>query len=184
MSFRLPLRVLKNSLFLDNMKFTDARSEKMLQLEADIAYFYNALNRSPIAELYMEAIKTFDRALSQGRENLESKTVPILEAAYTQVQEQTVLVFDIKVVALIEFKLIKAQAEKQSFEVIYALMVELYEAVFQMSAAAIHKAALLRTFLYQYKIRVLQWEGLLSDADMHVLRVVAKASEVELARLH
>ena len=76
--------------------------------------------------------------------------------------------------------MILAQSKRASFEDIYNIMVALYKEMFQSDANGVQKAALLRTFLYQYKIRLLSFDEHLSDADIQLLIDIAKRSEEEL----
>lgn len=108
--------------------------------------------------------------------------LPDLEKAYGEVKKQTSLRFDSKKAALHEFDLILAQSKRASFENIYEFMLDLYREMFQSEGRGVQKAALLRTFLYHYKIRLLSFDDHLSDADIQLLIDIAKRSEEELNR--
>jgi hypothetical protein len=163
------------------MPFTQINSDKILKLEEDIAYFYDAKEKELIAQNYIQAIKTLENERKSCDEKaLRDKMVPDLEKAYLEVKKQTPLRFDAKKAALYEFDLILAQSKRAAFEEIYEIMVNLYREVFQSETSSIQKAALLRTFLYQYKIRLLSLDKRLSDADIQLLIAIAKRSEEEL----
>jgi hypothetical protein len=164
-----------------SIDFTKLNSEKILKLESEIAYFYGAKERELVAQHYMQAIKTVEKeGISSDEKVLQDKMLPDLEKAYGEVKKQTSLRFDPKKAAVHECDLILAQSKRASFEDIYNSMVDLYQEMFQSDGNGIQKAALLRTFLYQYKIRLLSFDEHLTDADIHLLMEIAKRSEEEL----
>jgi hypothetical protein len=153
-------------------------------LEEDIVYLFGAPEPKLVAGHYMQAIKSMEEISAAGHENtLRQKMLPFLENAYGEVKRQTNLKFDVAKAASFEFDLIRAQSTKASFEDIYDIMVNLYREMFQSQDSAIQKAALLRTFLYQYKIRLLSLDQHIPDADIHLLKAIAKRSEEELNSL-
>jgi hypothetical protein len=163
------------------LQFTRTNSDRILKLEEQIAYFYGAKKRELVAQYYIKAIKTLEKeGFSSDEKVLRDKMLPDLEKAYLEVKRQTTLRFDAKKAASHEFDLILAQSKGTSFEDIYEIMVDLYREMFQSDENGIKKAALLRTFLYQYKIRLLSLDHHLSDADSQLLIDIAKRSEEEL----
>ncbi|MBP9692542.1 MAG: hypothetical protein KBD90_04335 [Alphaproteobacteria bacterium] len=170
-----------SSLSEQPIDFTKLNSDKVLKLESEIAYFYGATERELVAQHYMQAIKTLEKeGISSDKKSLRDKMLPDLENAYREVKKQTSLHFAPQKAAVHEFDLILAQSKRASFEDIYNIMVDLYREMFQSESSGIQKAALLRTFLYQYKIRLLSLDEHLSDADIHLLIDIAKRSEEEL----
>lgn len=159
--------------------FTDANSQKILKLEEDLAYFYGAKETRLIAKHYMDALKQLEIG---GDDALEEKVFGHLKKAYAEVQNQTHLVFDLDKAAKYEYLLIRAQSKQDSFEVIYGIMVDLYSEVFRLdkSNSSISKAAMMRTFLYKYKTKILKTVGALTDGDISLMLTLARASEQEL----
>lgn len=158
-----------------------SQSEQILNLEAELAYCYGIANPSMAAEPYMKAIQRLEQSQKPlNRESLQKEMLPLLEQAYTEIRKQRAFSFDVKKAALYEFDLILAQAERASFESICNIMVDLYGEVFQTRSATIEKAAMLRTFLYQYKIKLLSHNSTLSNADIELLKALGKRSESEL----
>ena len=153
----------------------------MFQFEKDIAYFYGAKNPEKISEHYIKAIQEFEK-LGPGANNdlLKQTMFNRLKEAYAEVRAQTSLQFDTEKAAQYEFKLILAQAKAAPFENIYQIMLDLYHEVFQSDALAIHKGAMLRTFLYKYKIGLLKRSDKLSNDDQIFMRSIARESEREL----
>ncbi len=106
-----------------------------------------------------------------------------LKEAYKEIQAQTQLRFDIEKEVLYELQLILAQAKQAPFETINQLMVDLYREVFNSDEVGIYKGAMLRTFLYKYKLSLMKNGNAFSDEDMVLLLSIAKASEKELNNL-
>lgn len=158
-----------------------SQSEQILNLEAELAYCYGIANPSLAAEPYMKAIQILEQSKKPlNRTLLQKEMLPLLEQAYTEIRKQRAFSCDVKKAALYEFDLILAQAERASFESICNIMVKLYNEVFQTHSPAIEKAAMLRTFLYKYKIQLLSYSNKLSLSDIELLKTIAKASEKEL----
>lgn len=167
------------------VEFTRVQSEEILKLEEEIAYFYGVKEPKLVADYYIKAVKVLEEnSAIFDAHILRGKVQPFLEKAYTEVKNQTQLKFDTKKVASYEFDLIQAQSKRAMFENIYDIMVDLYKEVFQSNDHAIQKAALLRTFLYQYKIRLLSFDKFLSEDDISLLKIIAKRSEDELNQLN
>lgn len=162
-----------------NVIFTDLNSQKILKLEEDLAYFYGAKETGLIAKHYIEALKQLEIGSDDA---LEAKVLGHLKKAYAEVQNQTDLVFDLDKAAKYEYLLIRAQSKQDSFEVIYGIMVDLYGEVFGLdkNSSSISKAAMMRTFLYKYKTKILKTVGVLTDGDISLMLMLARASEHEL----
>lgn len=173
-----------SALASQSIEFTKINSEKILKLEEDIVYLFGAPEPKRVVPHYMQAIKTLEEISAASDEDaLREKVLRFLENAYAEVKKQTSLTFDITKAASFEFALIRAQSRKAAFESIYNIMVDLYTEIFQSDQPGIQKAALLRTFLYIYKIRLLTLDNYISDEDIHLLKSIAKRSEDELNRL-
>lgn len=158
-------------------KYCLSQKEKMIQFEKEIAYFYGAKNPEIIAQYYIEAIKRLEKLGIQTKEaTIKNEMLDLLTKAYEEVQIQTLRKFDPKKAAEHEFQLILAQAKGETFETIYKIMCNLYTEVFATHPEAIQKAAMLRTFLYKYKIS-LQKNNTLSLEDQNLLRAMAKESD-------
>jgi len=102
--------------------------------------------------------------------------LPHLEAAYREISRQRNLQFDPHEAAMLELQMILGNASGASFETVQEIQTRLYTLVFQSDDPSIKKAALLRTFLYQYKVHVLKREGKIREADRQLLIAMAKAS--------
>lgn len=163
-----------------NTYFTDT-SVEILAFEQEIAYFYGVPHPNSVAKHYETALKQLEiLGENASDQKLEASVLPFLVLAYEEVSKQTSLIFNIESAAKIELSLILAQAQKASFEEISTIMQNLYKTVFNSDVYAIHKAAMLRTFLYQYKITVLQNEKQISEDDKNLMLLLAKASEEAL----
>jgi hypothetical protein len=157
--------------------FTRPDSEKILKLEEEIVYLYGAPEPQKVASHYMQAIKTLEEiSATTSEEQLREKTLPFLVNAYAEVKAQTALQFDVLTAASYEYDMISAQSRKAGFEDICAIHVRLYQEIFQSKDPAIEKAAMLRTFLYQYKIRLLSREDHVSNEDISLMKQLAKRS--------
>ena len=165
--------------------FTKINSEDFIKFEANIAFFYFAKNTALIKKHYIQAITEFEVAQNKklNIDEVQKLTLPHLEHAYLHVQQETNLTFDLKQVAKIEFDLIHAQSNQDSFEQIQKIMINLYRTIFKKDNIHIYKAATLRTFLYQYKINLINKNNSISQGDMELLKNIAKHSEQELASL-
>lgn len=164
--------------------FAQANSEEMIKFEEKIAYFFGAKDTRLIAEHYLNALVKLEKLGIQTEERaIEEAMIRHLRSAYGEVGKQTALKFDINQAAHHEFRLIIAQAKEAPFEEIYQIMIDLYSEVFNTKDIAIHKAALLRTFLYKYKTSLLRKNGGLSEDDQTLILYMAKSSEKELSHL-
>ncbi len=165
--------------------FTKINSEDFIKFEANIAFFYFAKNTALIKKHYIQAITEFEVAQNKklNIDEVQKLTLPHLEYAYLHVQQETNLTFDLKQVAKIEFDLIHAQSNQDSFEQIQKIMINLYRTIFKKDNIYIYKAATLRTFLYQYKINLINKNNSISQGDMELLKNIAKHSKQELASL-
>jgi hypothetical protein len=159
-------------------------SKDMLQFEKEIAYFYGASDPNRIADHYLEALKQFEiLGITEKEEVLEEKMLPPLVQAYAEIAKQIHLEFDINEAAKLELSLILSQARKEPFEKINIIMQDLYKGIFKSDSFSIYKAAMLRTFLYQYKISVLQKEDHFTENDKNLMLLLAKMSEEELQNI-
>lgn len=150
------------------------------QFEKDIAYFYEAPQPDTIADHYLEALKQWEVLGMESSDHiLESHMLPALTQAYAEVAKQTQREFDVERAARLELSLILSQARNDSFEHIYAIMLDLYQEVFRTNGFNIQKAAMLRTFLYQYKTTV-EHENALTEQDKMLMLLMAKISAEEL----
>ena len=161
--------------------YFSGQSCEMLKFEKEIAYFYGAKNSESISKYYLEALQKLEIiGVNASCEEVEKHVLPPLIKAYVEIIKETSLQFDFNKAATLEMRLILSQAKKASFEEINFIMIDLYREVFKTDDFSIHKAAMLRTFLYQYKIRVLQSENNFSDNDKKIMLLLSKASEAEL----
>jgi len=159
-------------------------SYDMIEFEKEIAYFYGASNPEKMAEHYIKALIELENiGIETDQDLLEMAMIDPLIHAYQEVKIQTQLDFNVKMGAFHEFRLICAQANGDSFDKIYSIMMDLYQEVFNTSDIRIHKAAMLRTFLYKYKMSLMGKNGTLSPDDRNLISTMAKASEKELNSL-
>lgn len=165
--------------------FIKINSNNFIQFEKEIAFFYFAKNTRNIEKHYIQAITKFENAKTQQSNitELQKATIPDLVQAYLEVQSETSLNFDLNKVAKLEFNLIYSQYMQENFEHIKEIMIKLYETIFGINNLYITKAAMLRTFLYQYKTKVASENKGLYENDIILLKSIAKTSEKELANL-
>jgi hypothetical protein len=165
--------------------FTQADSQDKLSFEKELVYLYGASDTTPIANHYIKAIVDLEKlGIDAGDGVLSQAMIPSLKAAYEEVRHQTGLTFDPDKAAYHEYKLIHAQANQDPFEVIHQIMMDLYGEVFHSTHEDLDKAASLRTFLYIYKIRLMEMNGGFTEDDKNVLLTLAKSSEKLLSRFH
>ncbi|MBX9923648.1 MAG: hypothetical protein K2Y01_06020 [Rhabdochlamydiaceae bacterium] len=127
-------------------------AEDGADFEAEIAYFFGVGNTISVIESYTNALKTLEElGADSSAELLEREIVPYLEEAYRSIAQQRGWGFDMHLAAQMELQIILGNANGSSFEVVKNLMVQLYALVFESDLPCIQKAAMLRTFLYQYK---------------------------------
>lgn len=180
----MPFSFAETSMKNTHIVFTQPNSDNIMQFEKDIAYFYGANDPAKISQNYIKAIQEFERlGTNANKELLKHAMLEPLKNAYEEIQAQTPLKFDSNKAAQYEFELILAQAKEETFETIYQIMNNLYKEVFQSSAIAVHKGAMLRTFLYKYKISLLKKSNILTNEDQTIMRAIAKESEQELNKL-
>jgi len=144
--------------------------------EKKIAYFFGVSDEKPVIEAYMNALEKL-AIESKSIESLEKEMVPYLENAYRSIKQQRNWKFDPHLAAEIEFQIILGNFKNLSFEIVQDLMVQLYQIVFQSDSFLIQKAARLRTFLYQYKAKVLEMENKLTEEDRRIMLEIATASK-------
>lgn len=153
----------------------------ILEFEQAIAFFYGAKNPDKMAHHYLAAIKQLEKLGIDANDNLlVEQVLPFLVKAYQEVLMQTDLIFDVDKAARYEMAVILSQARKAFFEDIYTAMLNLYQEVYNSDAFSLQKAAMLRTFLYQYKIAVLQPDKTLSENDKKIMIAMANLSAEQL----
>ncbi|MBS0649250.1 MAG: hypothetical protein JSS10_08525 [Verrucomicrobia bacterium] len=151
--------------------------------EKEIAYFFGVDHEGPVVKAYLKAIKKLEEIGPNGsKKRLHHEMMPYLENAYKEIAHQRNLNFDTTKAADIEFQIILGNALGSTFEIVQDLMIQLYTVIFQTHSPAIKKAAMLRTFLYQYKAEVMK-EGEIPLDDQELMIEVAKASEKYLSLL-
>lgn len=155
---------------------TDPLSRDMLNFETQIAYFFAVPNPEEVAKHYIEAVKAIEE-FGQDQEKLHSIVMPHLRLAYQEVKNQMDLNFDTETAASLEFDLFLSGIQNSSFEDDYQILVKIYETVFQIKSAGFIKAAMLRAFLYKYKMVVFSETKKLTPSDQEILLEIANASE-------
>jgi hypothetical protein len=151
--------------------------DNLAVFEAQIAYFFGVRDPEPVKEAYMNALKQIEVLGSHSTDTLQKEVLPYLELAYQSIANQRNWDFDIQLAAQIELEIILGNINGASFEKISDLMVQLYTLVFQSNSPKILKAAWLRTFLYQYKAKIMEKEQQISHQDYVLLLNMAKTSE-------
>ena len=165
--------------------FIKINSDEFIQFEKEIAFFYFAKNTQNIAKHYIQATTKFEQAKNKQVDinELQKVTTPDLAQAYLAVQQETHLTFDLNKAAILEFNLIYSQSIQDDFEHLKQIMIDLYKIIFKTDNSHVTKAAMLRTFLYQYKTTATFEKQRLSKNDIILLKSIAKSSEEELANL-
>lgn len=162
----------------ENRVFSKLDEVEMSELERELVYLYGATNPEEVAPLYVNSLKELEAlGISASQDKLKAAMVPHLQKAYEVVRNQTGLEFDTLKAAEIECSLILAQTNQESFEKIRDIMISLYETVFRSQSEDIVKAAMLRTFLYQYKVKLVNSNVPLTQRDRKVLISMARESE-------
>lgn len=151
--------------------------DKLETFEAQIAYFFGVPDPQPVKEAYMNALNRIEAHGSHSSDMLQKEVLLFLEKAYQSISKQRNWCFDIHQAAQIELKIIVGNINSASFESITDLMVQLYSLVFQSNSPKILKAAMLRTFLYQYKIETVKREQKIPQQDYDLMLKMAKTSE-------
>ncbi len=161
-----------------DVQFSLVEEPKMEDFEKKLAYYFDVNDPEPIIEAYVRALKKLERIGSQTSINvLEQELIPSLEEAYIEIAEQKGLRFDPHQAAKLELQIILGNANGASFETVQNNMSQLYAHVFQSTSPNIRKAAMLRTFLYQYKVDVLKREKGITDAEMNMLIALSDTSK-------
>lgn len=170
----LPQSLKEDSLIKNN----NSSEENEIEIfEKKIAYFFGVDNEAPIIEAYMNALEKLKMMGSDPIELLEKEMIPHLEKAYQSIKQQRNWSFDPYLAAKIEFQIILGNFTGSSFEVVQDLMIQLYSTIFQSNSHFIQKAAMLRTFLYQYKASLLKIKPRLIEEDQRVMLEIAKTSK-------
>lgn len=179
-AFCIFLSLFQNLAFSLEPHFTNPNNKETIQFEKDIAYFFEAKHTKEIKAAYIKGITQYEHSKRLNVDQIKMLVIPDLIQAYKIIQKETSLKFNPEKAANLEFNLIHAQATHASFEKITSIMTALYEEVFNTQNEHVRNAALLRTFLYQYKIQQLINHQKLDQDDMDLLRMIAKQSEREL----
>lgn len=167
----------------DQIRFC-VMNDRMKDFERKIAYFFGVSNPEPIANAYTQALEKLEgMGTSTPTQLLEEKILPHLERAYKEIELQRGWNFDTFKAAKLELKIILGHVQGLSFEEIKNLMCELYTHVFQSQSPDIHKAAMLRTFLYQYKIALINLKETLSEEEMATLISLSNTSTELLGKI-
>lgn len=154
-----------------------SRVENNLEaFEKKIAYFFGVKNEQPVIEAYLNALQKLNNIGVGSVELLEHEMIPYLEKAYLSIAQQRNWEFDIHTAAKLEFQIILGNVNGSSFEDVQDLMMQLYTVVFRSDSPFIKKAAMLRTFLYQYKASLLENQQTLSELDQIIMFEMAQTS--------
>lgn len=160
------------------ISFSKVDDKNMEYFERQIVYLYGAHDIKPIVDNYINALKELENiGVSSSLKLLADSMLPFLEKCYILISTQTGLKFDITTAAKLELDLILAQANQASFEFINNIMNELYNCVLNSHSPNIMKAAMLRTFLYQYKIRILNSDKGITAFDINIMLEIDKESK-------
>lgn len=161
-----------------DVQFSLVEEPKMEDFEKKLAYYFGVKNPEPIIESYVKALKKLERIGSEASLNvLEEELIPLLEEAYKEIAAQKGLSFDPHEAAKLELQIILGNAQGASFEAVQNHMSQLYAHVFQSTSPNIRKAAMLRTFVYQYKVDVLKRDKGITDAEMNMLISLSETSK-------
>lgn len=159
--------------------FTAFNDPKIVAFEKELAFYYDVEDPEPLRSNYIAAIRLLEQ---YGIDYPELKTYMIihLEFAYLSLANQRGWDFDVKKAAALEYDIIIGStlgldiSEKQ---------IELYQMIYHSNDFAIEKAVMLRSFIYHYKVKVLQEERTLSQEEMELLLNLARLSENYLRSL-
>lgn len=172
-----------NVLNLEGQLKTQDNPGKAKTYEEEFAYFFGVKNEQPVAEAYFAALQKLNTIELDSTAVLEKEVLPYLEKAYKSVAAQRNWTFDTHLAAKLELQIILGNLRGSDFEDVQNLMVQLYELVFQLDSPLIAKAAMLRTFLYQYKTSILKTGQQLSLDDLKILLEISKASKEILNKI-
>jgi len=147
-------------------------------LEQELAYFFCVPDIKKVSEHYIKALDILEESSSLGLEkSVKDAMISHLNKAYDSVASQTKLEFDTRRAAELEAELIIAQSKKENFEILQDILVRIYTIVFGCKREEVVKACMLRTFLYKYKVYLLNCGKPLNVDDRNFLTLVAKESE-------
>lgn len=159
-------------------------SSDMLNFEKSIAYFFGVKNTDKVAIHYIHAVKEIEKLGKETNDNiLRMHLMPHLRLAYQEIKDQKQLQFNVEKAAELEFELFVGGKRNSSFEDDYQILVRIYETVFQTKSDRILRAAMLRAFLFQYKITIFEATEQLTPSDQDTLLMLAKISEDEMSLL-
>lgn len=145
--------------------------------EAEIAYFFGVSDKTPVVQAYISALKKIEELGFDGPLSLlEKEVVPYLEIAYKSIALQRGWDFDAHLAAKMELQIILGNERESPFENVKNLMIDLYSLVFQSDSISLYKAAMLRTFLYQYKANIQKQEMKIPLKDQRIMLEIAKES--------
>lgn len=160
-------------------EFTLLDNPKMASFEKELAYYFDVKDPEPVIANYLFALSILE---SHGirHPSIKSLMLPFLESAYTSIAQQRNWHFDIQKAAALEYEIIIGNAEGKD---ISSKQIELYQTIYETNNFAIEKAVMIRSFIYKYKIKVLQEERTLSQEEIDLLLQLAKLSECYLKSL-
>lgn len=160
------------------IQFSMVEDKSMEEFEKTIAYFFGTSQPEVIKEYYVKALKKLEEIGSDSPISLaEREVTPYLEEAYKEIARQRNWDFNPSQAAVLELKIMLCYVKGENFDTIINLMIELYAHVFQSDSNNIHKAAMIRTFLYQYKVDLLKKEQKISQEEMKMMISLARTSE-------
>lgn len=158
--------------------FSMIEQERQEAFETEIAYFFGVADTRPVVQAYIGALRRLETLGHNCSSAVyEQEIIPFLEMAYRSIAEQRNWYFNTHAAAQIELQIILSNLTGTSFDTVKNLMVQLYTLVFQCYCPQIEKAAMLRTFLYQYKTEVLKKERRLSWQDQKLIVEIANLSK-------
>ena len=154
-------------------EFTILDDPKIEAFEKDLAFYFNVSHPEPVITNYISALSMLENH-GINHPSLKSFMVPFLVSAYTSIAFQRNWQFDISKAAELEYEIIVGNAKGEN---ISRKQIELYQLIYHSTDFAIEKAVIIRSFIYQYKIKVLKEERVLSIEEMDMLLRLARLSE-------
>lgn len=148
-------------------------------LEKKIAYFYGLTDLSKVSDFYLKAYQWVTYS-SSSKEEVKQQALPMLECAYQQVIDQSLLKFNVQQAAALEFDLIWANHSKASYEARVGVTKKLYALVFNQPESHFIRPACLRVFLYQLKGQLIEHHLL----DLDTAQCLIELSELSATLLN
>lgn len=146
--------------------------------EQKIAYFFGVSDEGPVSEGYINGLKLLE---SVGFDNLpphiERRVLGFFEDSYRSIAQQRKWNFDIEGAAKQELEIILGVHNGMPIEEIQERSIKLYESVFRSKSDEVHKAVMLRTFLFRYKTELQKNNLIISPADRALMLSLAATSE-------